>query len=96
MKKNSFLIGIFLGISAPVIGLVVFYLWKAGSAPFGYFLEVLIANKTLLTAAISFALFINAVIFTWTVNTQKDKTARGIFLVTLIITIPAIVYKLFF
>jgi hypothetical protein len=96
LKKNAFLLGIILGIISPMIGIVIFYFWKAPSAPFRYFLELMLNNKTLLTAAISFSLFINAVVFTWCVNTRRDKTARGIFVVTLIITIPAIIYKVFF
>ena len=86
--------GLLLGILAPIAGLLVFYFWKASSTPLGYFLEFLLQNKTLLTAAISFSLFANAIVFTWAVNTHKDKTAKGVFLVTLLITIPLIIYKL--
>ena len=96
MKINSFLPGIILGIISPVLGILIFYFWKAANNPFSYFLQALIENKTLLTAAISFSLFVNAAVFTWAVNSGKDKMARGIFLVTLIITIPAIIYKIFF
>ncbi|HXL55855.1 MAG TPA: hypothetical protein VN958_06350 [Chitinophagaceae bacterium] len=96
MKKNKFLLGVILGIVSPMLGIIVFYFWKAPSARFSYFLEVMVNNKSLLTAAISFSLLMNAIVFTWCVNTRKDKTARGVFLVTLIITIPAIIYKLFF
>jgi len=96
LKKNQFLFGIILGLISPLLGIIVFYLWKAPSSPFTLFLEALIENKTLLTAAISFSLLINAVVFTWCVNTKRDKIAKGVFIVTLIITIPAIIYKVFF
>ena len=96
MKVNSFITGIIIGLLCPVIGILIFYFWKAGSSPLQYFLAMLAENKSLLTAAISFSLFINAGAFTWAVNSGKDKMARGIFLITLIITIPAIIYKLFF
>jgi hypothetical protein len=79
-----------------MLGIIVFYLWKAPSSRFTYFLEVMMNDKSLLTAAISFSLLMNAIVFTWCVNTRKDKTARGIFLVTLVITIPALIYKFFF
>lgn len=94
MKKNSFVLGIILGMLAPVAGLLIFYFWKASATPLGYFLAFMLQNKSLLTAAISFSLFANAIVFTWTVNTHKDKTAKGVFLVTLLITIPLIIYKL--
>ncbi len=96
MKKYSFLIGIILGLLSPMLGILIFYFWKANGNPFPVFLEALAQNKTLLTAAISFALFVNAAVFTWAVNTNKNRTAKGIFFITLLITIPAIIYKLFF
>jgi hypothetical protein len=89
-------VGIILGLVSPIIGIIVFYFWKAPSSRFTFFLQALIENKTLLTAAISFSLLINAIVFTWCVNTRRDKIAKGVFIVTLIITIPAIIYKVFF
>ena len=96
MKKHPFLRGIILGILSPLMGIFIFYLWKAPSSQFGYFLETMLNSKSLLTAAISFSLLINAIVFTWCVNTGKDKTAKGVFIVTLIITVPALIYKVFF
>lgn len=96
MKKNSFPLGVIIGLICPLIGIVIFYFLKASGTPFDYFLQIMWQNKSLLTAAVSFSLFINAVVFTITVNKGIDKTAKGVFLVTLLITIPAIIYKLFF
>jgi len=96
LKQHPFLAGIIIGIASPIVGIFIFYLWKAPSAQFGYFLQTMLSSKSLLTAAISFSLLINAIAFTWAVNTRKDKTAKGIFIVTLIITIPALIYKIFF
>lgn len=94
--KDRFVVGVILGILLPCAGIYIFYLWKAGSSEFGYFLEAVYQNKNLLTAAISFALLANAIAFTICVNTRKDRMAKGIFLITLLITIPAIIFKLFF
>jgi uncharacterized membrane protein YeaQ/YmgE (transglycosylase-associated protein family) len=96
LKKHPFLTGIILGIVSPLVGIFIFYLWKAPSSQFSYFLEAMLNNKSLLTAAISFSLLINAIVFTLCVNTRKDKTAKGVFIVTLIITVPALIYKIFF
>jgi len=96
LKKNSLLLGIIIGILAPTAGVFIFYLWKASVTTFWDFLSFVFQNKSLLTATISFSLFANAIAFTWAVNTRKDKTAKGIFIVTLLLTIPAIIYKLFF
>ena len=51
------------------------------------------SNKSLLTAAISFSLLINAIAFTWAVNTRKDKTAKGIFVMTIIYAVVAMLFK---
>lgn len=95
MKKDSLLTGIIIGIVAPFIGIYLFYLWKARSAKFGDFLNVVLHTGTLLTAAISFALLANAAAFTIALNTKKDQTAKGIFATTLILAIPSILYKIF-
>ena len=95
MKKDSIVLGIIIGLIAPFLGIYIFYLWKARSAAFNDFLDVVIHTSTLLTAAISFALLANAAAFTIALNTKKDKTAKGIFATTLVLAIPAILFKIF-
>ncbi|CAN5144498.1 hypothetical protein BH11BAC6_BH11BAC6_12010 [soil metagenome] len=95
MKKDSFIIGLIIGVLAPFVGVIGFYFWKAPSAKFIDFIDVMLHNSSLLTATISFALLANAAAFTFALNTRRDKMAKGIFLVTLILAIPAIAYKLF-
>ena len=95
-KKDDLVIGIVLGLLLPMAGVYIFYLWKAGSSQFSWFLNAMLQNKSLLTAAISFALVANAGAFTWCVNTNRYKTAKGIFIITLLITIPCLVYKIFY
>jgi len=96
LKKDSFILGIITGLLAPVVGIAAFYFWKASSADFLDFLDVVIHSSTLLTAMISFALLANAAAFTIALNTRKDKIAKGIFVTTLILAVPAIIYKIFF
>lgn len=96
MKRDSFILGIVAGLFAPFLGIVAFYFWKASSAEFFDFLDVVMHSSTLLTAMISFALLANAAAFTLALNTRKDKIAKGIFIMTLILAVPAIIYKLFF
>ena len=96
MKKDHLLTGILIGVLAPFIGIFVFYLWKARSAAFIDFLDVVLHTSSLLTAMISFALLANAAAFTIALNTKHDKAAKGIFAVTLVLAVPALIYKLFF
>ncbi|HWB28806.1 MAG TPA: hypothetical protein VG738_25205 [Chitinophagaceae bacterium] len=94
MKKNTIVLGLVLGFIMPLVGVLVFYLWKSGSAPLGDFLQVAFQNKSFLTAMISFSLFLNAIIFTYYVNRRLDKTAIGIFIATCAYALPAIIIKL--
>ena len=95
MKKDSIVTGIIIGLLAPFIGIFAFYFWKASSAAFLDFLDVVIHSSNLLTAMISFALLANAASFTIALNTKNDRMAKGIFAMTLILAIPAILYKIF-
>jgi hypothetical protein len=48
-----------------------------------------------LSAIISVSLIANAVLFTIYINTQKDKTATGIFIATCIYGVLALILKWF-
>ena len=50
-------------------------------------------NHNLITAWISVSLFANALLFTLFVNAKIDKTAKGIFLVTVIYAVTALLIK---
>ncbi len=94
-SKDSLKLGLILGFLAPIIGIVVYYLWQASANPFGYFLQFALQNKGFLTMLISFSLFANAVVFTLYINKRKDKTARGVFISTCLYAIVALLLKLF-
>jgi len=94
LKKNNIYIGLVLGVLMPILGMLIFYVWKAGSASLGDFLQIAFQNKGFLTAMISFSLFLNAIVFTYYVNKRLDKTAIGIFIATCAYALPAIIIKL--
>ncbi|MGG2383061.1 hypothetical protein, partial [Salmonella enterica] len=60
------------------------------------FFQVLGLQKSLLSGIISISLVMNAILFTVFINTQKDKTARGIFFATCGYAIIALCFKWFF
>ena len=95
MWKDSLRLGIVLGFLSPIIGVLIYYFWKASANPFSVFIETALQNKQFLTVLISFSLFANAVVFTLYVNKRKDRTARGIFISTCIYAITAIIIKMF-
>jgi hypothetical protein len=96
LKKDNLRLGLIVGIIAPLIGMMIYYFWKFfPTFSVGEFLHVLMVQKTLITALISFSLFANAVVFTFYVNTRRDRTAKGIFIITCIYAVGAFILKMF-
>lgn len=93
MFKDNLKYGIILGILGPVIALVCFYFWKFSVYPFKDFIQFLFSQRKLLVAAITFSLIANALTFTIFINKEKDSTAKGIFLVTMVWAITILALK---
>ena len=95
LGRDNIKLGMVLGFLAPMLGVIIFYFWKASANPFMLFLETALQNKTFLTMIISFSLFANAVVFTIYINKRLDRTARGVFISTCIYAIAALFIKMF-
>ncbi len=94
-KKDNLKFGILLGILGPLLAMFLYYLWVfSGTIRLSEYIYVLGTNKQLLTAISSISLLANAILFTVYINTHRDKTAKGIFVATLIYGIAVLVYKL--
>lgn len=94
-KKDNLKLGIVLGILAPVLGFFIYYFIKFYPLySLGDFLSFLKVNKSLITVVVSLSLLANAVLFTIYINRQKDHTAKGIFIVTVIYGIAALLFRL--
>lgn len=94
-KKDSIPFGLILGFFAPLLGMVIYYLIKFfPTFSFIEYLNVFSQNKTALTGISTISLVANVVLFTIYVNTHRDKTARGIFVMTLIYGIFVLMFKL--
>jgi len=94
-KKDNLKFGILLGILGPLIAMVLYYFWVfSRTISFREYFYVLHTNLQLLTAISSISLLANAILFTIYINTHRDKTAKGIFVATLIYGIFVLVYKL--
>lgn len=94
LKKDNLRLGLILGIIGPVLGLVVIYFIKFPGIPFSEFIDEFFHNNKLITSIGSLSLLANVILFTIYVNTQRDKTARGIFLVTLVYGIAILILKI--
>lgn len=85
-KKDNFVFGLILGTIAPVVGLLLFKMYKFDVFTFKETFQYMILEpgyKTL-SAALSVSLLLNALFFTIYINTRRDNTAKGIFVTTLI------------
>lgn len=92
-KKDNFLLGTVLGLIGPIIGFTIFKLVKYSRFSLKEMYQWMTLNHNLITAWISISLFANALLFTLYVNAKIDKTAKGIFLVTVIYAIAALLIK---
>lgn len=94
LKRDDLRLGVVLGLFGPLLGLIVIYFIKYSSVSFGDFLDEFFNNNRLITSIGSLSLLANVVFFTLYVNTNRDKTAKGIFLITVIYGIGILVLKI--
>jgi len=93
-KKDNLQLGLLLGLVGPLLGLLFIYFVKFSSNEFGIFLEEFFNNNKLITSIGSLALLANVILFTIYVNTKRDRTAKGIFIMTLIYGIAILILKI--
>jgi hypothetical protein len=96
-KIDKYPFGIAIGSIAPLLGIFVFYFTKGYSNVIGplEFLEIFFNTKVLITAGGSLSLVANIILLTLFLNMKKDKTAIGIFAMTVMYGL-IILYAKFF
>ncbi|MDI9358818.1 MAG: hypothetical protein QM528_07720 [Phycisphaerales bacterium] len=91
---DRYWIGVLIGIIAPMIGMTVFYFLRIYPTDYIFFLYTLLDQHRFLSAATSFSLMANAIVFTVFINRKEDKVAKGVFIVTCIIGIGALLLRI--
>lgn len=96
-KKDNFLLGLVLGTIAPLLGLLLFKVYKFGVFTMQETFQFMLLEPgyRTLTVALSLSLLLNALLFTIYINSSKDKTAKGIFVTTFIYGIIVLSIKTF-
>jgi len=97
LKRDTIKLGLLLGFVGPLLGIFLYKFVKFKIFTFKETFQYMLyepGHKTL-SVALNLALFVNAVLFTIYLNTRKDKTAKGIFLVTLVYGVVVLFLKLF-
>jgi len=97
LNKDNFWLGFVLGLITPGLGLVLFKIYKFSL--FSYketfqFMYLEPGFKTL-TVALTLSLLLNALMFTIYLNTNRDKTAKGIFFTTVAYGLLILIIKTF-
>jgi hypothetical protein len=95
LKKDNLRLGLALGVLGPLLGLVLVWQLKFNEATFLDFLTQFLSENRLITSIGSLSLLANAILFTIYINTERDETAKGIFVSTVIYGIGILILKLF-
>jgi hypothetical protein len=97
MKKDDYKLGALLGFVGPIIGLLLYKFTALKMLSLKETIQFLFLEPghAKLSVALSLALLVNAVLFTIFINKHIDKTAKGIFIVTLIYGVVVLFLKLF-
>jgi hypothetical protein len=97
-KKDNFIFGLILGFLAPLIVLLFFKFTKFESYSFNEVFEFLLNESGFrtLSALLSISLLGNAILFTVYINNRIDKTAKGIFVTTLLYGLVILLIKTFY
>ncbi|PWT94937.1 MAG: hypothetical protein C5B52_18985 [Bacteroidetes bacterium] len=93
-KRDNLKFGLILGLLAPFLSLLIFYFIKFFPLfSFGDMFEALRTNKQMVTAISIPCLFLNILLFTLYINSHRDKTAKGIFAITLVFAVASLIFK---
>jgi hypothetical protein len=97
LKIDKYPLGIAIGALAPVLGIFVYYFLKIDSSVIGpgEFLRYFFETKPLLTGIGSLSLVANIILFTIFINGRRDKTAIGIFAMTVMYGMMILYAKFF-
>lgn len=93
LRKDNFIYGLVLGLIAPMIGFLVYKLIKFRMFSMEDMFHYLKSNPNLITTFISISLLANAILFTLYVNGRRDSTAKGLFLMTVLYAVIAMIFK---
>ena len=93
-RRDDLKFGILLGLLAPILSLVIYYLVRFyPHFSVSDFFTIISTNHTQITAISMPCLVLNIVLFTVYINTHRDKTAKGIFTSTILYAITSLVLK---
>ncbi len=94
LKKDNLRLGLVLGLIGPFLGLIVVYYFRFNSISFKEFLDTFLSENRLITSVGAMSMLANVILFTIYVNTNRDETAKGIFIISMLYGIGLLLLKL--
>jgi hypothetical protein len=96
LTKDNLKLGLALGFIAPMIVFIIVYFLQASKfSGFYDYVKSFFQIKQIITFWGAWCLVGNIGLFTYYINTAKDRTAKGIFAVTVLYGIGVLLLKLF-
>jgi len=92
--KDSLTLGLILGFIAPLLIFIGIYFARFAAYPFGEFLTTFFNESHLITFFGAWCLVGNIALFTYYINTRRDQTAKGVFILSVIYGILVLLLKL--
>jgi hypothetical protein len=93
LKKDNLQLGLALGLIVPMLVFFGIYQYRYSAYGFGEFSNLFFREKQLVTFFGVWCLVGNIALFTLYINTGRDRTAMGIFAVSLLYGIGVLVLK---
>lgn len=93
LKRDNLQLGLLLGLLLPLLVFLILYLVRFNEYPLADFFQTFLNQKGLITFFGVWCLVSNIALFTYYVNTQKDRTAKGVFAITLLYGIGILLAK---
>ena len=93
LKRDNLQLGVVLGLILPIIVFLILYFIKFNESSLGDFFDAFMKDRSKITFVGVWSLVSNIALFTYYVNTAKDRTAKGVFAVTLLYGIGILLAK---
>ncbi|MGV3527343.1 MAG: hypothetical protein ACO1OO_00455 [Flavisolibacter sp.] len=93
LNRDNLQLGLVLGLILPALVFLAIYLIRFSNFTLDEFINYFTTEKRMVTFFGVWCLVANIALFTYYVNTNRDRTARGIFIVTLFYGIGVLLAK---
>ena len=98
LKKDNRIFGCVIGLIAPIVGMILLKTYEFKGYSISEVVDFILhrdIGHQVLSAGLSVSLLLNALFFTIYSNTNRDKTATGIFITTVVYGVVILLLKTF-